>query len=64
MATTITSYRVVPVQFLSLSLWAVERFVTVDSVENQKQIVAIALTQAAAQEILTLPTYETMRLED
>ncbi len=64
MAVTVTSYRVVPFQFFTLPLWAVERFTAVNDVETTKDTVAIFWLQVDARDALTLPGYQTTRWED
>ncbi len=64
MAVTVTSYRVVPFPLLMFQLWAIERFVTIDDVEQTKSHVAIFIHESDANAALTLPQYSSTRWED
>ncbi len=64
MAVTVTSYRVVPFQFLMFQLWAIARFVTVVAEEQSSHRVAIFIHESDANAALTLPQYASTRWED
>jgi hypothetical protein len=64
MATTVTAYRVVPFVVFNAPLAAIERFVTVDGVEQSTERVALFVSHAHAAAAITLPEFSTQTAED
>lgn len=64
MAVTVTAYRVVPFQFLAFPLWAIERYITVDDVEQTANRVALFVFESDANDAITLSRYQSTRWED
>jgi hypothetical protein len=64
MAVTVTSHRTAPFQFFTRGLWAVERYVTIDDVEQSSDVVALFLSRQAAAAALSLPQFPTTTVED